>query len=97
MTDLRGFAEWEGQPVKVSYPSGASPPTDYGILEEVMEWGIVLNHSTTIQLRKNARVSAQDDQENSTGVGRQVSEFLPWHRINSIRLLEPDEKEAYGL
>jgi hypothetical protein len=97
MTDLRGFAEWEGQPVKVSYPSGVSPSTDYGILAEVMEWGIVLNHSATIQLRKNARVSSQDDQENSTGVGRQVSEFLPWHRINSIRLLEPDEKEAYGL
>src|SRR3712207_8860460 len=58
MTDLRGFAEWEGQPVKVSYPSGASPPTDYGILEEVMEWGIVLNHSTTIQDRKSTRLNS---------------------------------------
>jgi hypothetical protein len=95
MTDRRGFAEWEGQPVKVSYPGGSSPPAEYGILEEAMNWGVVLNHSITIEVRVKSR--ADDWTEYSSEVGRQVSEFLPWHRINKIRLLEPEEREQRGL
>ncbi len=96
MTDRRGFAEWEGQPVMVDHlgmriEPGHEYSSDHGILEEVNEWGLVFNHPRYIPALDAV------GEERSAGGWRTVSEFLPWHRIISVRPMEPEEREARGL
>jgi hypothetical protein len=87
------FEDWEGEAVQVSYPGG-SIPADYGVLEEVNEWGLVL--------RSRRRLTWPDPTAGEEhGLGGQdvrlVSEFRPWHVISGVRVLEPEEREGHGL
>jgi hypothetical protein len=92
MADRRGFAEWEGNPVILN-ESGS----EVGLLEEVTDWGIVLDRPKGIRLsRKYEQGSRFDVITTGHQVERQVSEFRPWHTISSIRLLEPEEREEHG-
>ena len=88
MTGRRGFAEWKGQPVMVSFPGG-NIHRDYGVLEEVNEWGLVL--------RSNQRIVWRTEAGEFTGHDvRQVPEFRPWQMISSVRMLEPEERKDRG-
>jgi hypothetical protein len=89
MADRRGFAEWEGHPVMVFY-TGGNIREDYGVLEEINEWGLVL--------RSYQRIVWGTPQEESGGQDmRQVSQFRLWRMISSVRVLEREEREARGL
>jgi hypothetical protein len=46
MTERREFLTWEGEAVQVFYPGG-NIPADYGVLEEVNDWGLVLRSRRT--------------------------------------------------
>jgi hypothetical protein len=41
------FADWVGEAVMVFYPGGAGP-VEYGVLEEVNDWGLVLRRGRWI-------------------------------------------------
>ncbi len=95
MTNRRGFAEWEGQPVIVDHfgirvEPGHQYTSDYGILEEVNQWGVVFNHPRYIP-----GLDAVGE-EHGAGGWRTVSELLPWHRIISVRPMESEERETHG-
>jgi hypothetical protein len=90
MTDRRGFAEWEGKAVQVYY-TGGKTPADYGVLEEVNDWGLMLRLSSR-------RISWPGEVEGGSYEDhRDVSEFRPWHMVSRVRVLEPEEKEGHGL
>jgi hypothetical protein len=91
------FADWVGETVVVFFPGGAIP-AEYGVLEEVNDWGLVLRHPRRISW------PSADTPDETTGRGarggqdlRNVTEFRPWHMISSVRVLEPEEREAHGL
>jgi hypothetical protein len=85
------FADWIGQAVVVLYPGGMMP-ADYGVLEEVNDWGLVLRSTRTISWStEESEFGGQED------FVRSVLEFHPWHMVSRVRVLEPEEKEAHGL
>ena len=91
MTERRVlFADWVGQAVMVFYPGG-NIPVDYGVLDEVNDWGLVLNHPLRISWPTGG---LEDPSEQDV---RYVSEFRPWHMVSGVRLLEPEEKRSLGL
>jgi hypothetical protein len=91
------FADWVDEAVMVFY-SGGSIPADYGILEEVNDWGLVLRHLRRISWSSAA---PPDEATGRLGAGgedlRSVDVFRPWHMISGVRVLEPEEREAHGL
>jgi hypothetical protein len=84
------FADWEGEAARVFYPGGDAP--DVGVLEEVNDWGLVLRRGRWLSWSKKEGSRVQKDSE-----FRHVAEFHPWHMVSGVRLLEPEEKEEYGL
>jgi hypothetical protein len=91
MTGRRLFGNWVGEAVEVSSSGGRRIP-GYGVLEEVNDWGLVLRHSRNIQWSSTGSSENYNQQDL-----RNVSEFLPWHTISGVRVLEPEEKESHGL
>jgi hypothetical protein len=85
------FADWVGEAVELSSSGGKRIP-EYGVLEEVNDWGLVLRHRRNIQWSSTGSSESYDQQDL-----RNVSEFLPWHTISGIRVLEPEERETHGL
>ncbi len=92
MADQRGFAEWEGRPVMLN-----ESDSEVGLLEEVTNWGIILNGTKAIRVPREHEKGALYDVHTAEQVERRVSEFRPWHTISSIRLLEPEEKATHRL
>jgi hypothetical protein len=83
------FADWVGEAVIVLSLGGRSH-ADYGILEEVNDWGLVITYRRLITwATETGEWGGQDE--------RHISELKPWHMISSVRVLEPEEKEARGL
>jgi hypothetical protein len=92
MTDRRvPFADWVGEAVELSSSGGKRIP-EYGVLDEVNDWGLVLRHRRNIQWSSTGSSENYDQQDL-----RIVPEFLPWHTISAIRVLEPEERESHGL
>jgi hypothetical protein len=83
------FADWVGEAVIVLSLGGRSH-ADYGILEEVNDWGLVITYRRLITWATEAGEWGGQDERN-------ISELKPWHIISSVRVLEPEEKEAHGL
>jgi hypothetical protein len=90
------FADWVGEAVVVFYPGGAIP-ADYGVLEEVNDWGLVLRHPRRISWPS---AHPPDETTGRPAPGEQdlrhVAEFRPWHMISGVRVLEPEEREGHG-
>jgi hypothetical protein len=84
------FADWVGEAVMVFYPGGAGP-AEYGVLEEVNDWGLVLRRDRWIHW------APRGPDERRESDFRTVYEFHPWHIVNSVRVLEPEEQEYHGL
>jgi hypothetical protein len=92
MTDRRvPFADWVGEAVELSSSGGKRIP-EYGVLDEVNDWGLVLRHRRNIQWSSTGSSENYDQQDL-----RDVPEFLPWHTISGVRVLEPEERESHGL
>jgi hypothetical protein len=52
---------------------------------------LVLRHRRNIQWSSTDSSESYDQQDL-----RNVSEFLPWHTISGIRMLEPEERATHG-
>ncbi len=89
--EQKDFVHWKGEAVTVFYPGGQIY-ADYGTLEEVTDWGVVLRSRRSISWAPPGAVEGQAERD-----VREVSEFRPWSVISGIRLLEPEEKESHGL
>ena len=87
------FRDWEDEQVAITFANGN---TMAGVLEEVNELGIVANSRQSIWWTTET-VPDEEGYTHTKHVDRQVQEFYTWATIASIRLMEPDEAEAYGL
>ena len=84
------FADWVGEAVMVFYPGG-NIPEEYGVLEEVNDWGLVLTRSLWISWPEGGPGGPRDR------ALRRVSEFRPWHMVSGVRVLEQEERKHHGL
>lgn len=87
------FADWVGEVVRVHY--GGQQYPDYGHLEEVNEWGLVLRHNRNLSWPDREKTDEYGN-EIETYEQREVAELIPWRVIAGVRVLEPEEKAAYG-
>jgi hypothetical protein len=83
------FADWVGRPVEVRTVHGEWP--EYGVLEDVSDWGVVLRTRRTIAWGPTDEFGTSENQED-----RQVADFRPWHMVVSVRVLEPEEAAYHG-
>ena len=85
---------WQGQAVRVSYSANPAD-ADFGILEHLTDIGVVLRVRRNFPMGEavpdDMGGSFQDQEE------REVFELIPWHRVFTVRPLEPHERKARGL
>lgn len=88
------FAEWVDDAVQIT--RGPNNHTSHGTLQEITDYGLVLEHEIYFP-DPNSEV-VYDDYGGSTGnqVSRVAAELIPWCLITGVRALEPEEKTAYG-